>query len=772
MFTPELKSKTELSENFAWLTIRSYFLTWSLAITLGLTTIVLYWPATRNHFVNYDDPVYVQSNIQVQKGMTWENIEWAFCHPVSCNWHPVTMLSHMLDCQFYGVDAWGHHLTSLLLHALNTVLLFLLLHCLTGAVWRSAWVAALFAVHPLHVESVAWVAERKDVLSTCFGFLALLFYVCYARGEESGSPESRATPRRAGRFHLSGSYWLACGCFAFGLMSKPMLVTWPFVMWLLDYWPLSRFQAGRVWPLVIEKIPFLILAVVSSTVTFLVQQQEGAVQAFINLPLGMRCENAVISYCRYLLKLVWPVDLAIFYPHHGYWPFTRVLLAAMLLTGLSVVFWLQRRRCPFLLMGWLWFIGTLVPVIGLVQVGEQSMADRYTYIPSVGIFILISWGAYALSQRWRHAVTMLSLAGSAAIILCFVTTRQQIGYWKNSEALFRHALQVTENNDIAHNNLGTALFEQGQTNAAISQFQEALRINPAYAEAHMNLGDLLSTIGQTDLALSELQHAVQLKPAYTDAHYNFGNLLARQGQTDAAILQFKATIRFKANDAQSRENLGDLLVGSGLTNAAISQFQESIKLKPDDTELHYKLGNLLAKVNQTDAAIGQFQAAIRIKPEFAQSHNNLGNLLVKKGQTDEATGQFQEAVRCKPDYADAYYNLGNLLAKKGQTDEAISQFKAAIRFSPDFAPAHYYLGVTLTKQDQTDAAIIQFQEAIRLKPDYFIAHNKLGIVLGTEGRIDEAISQFEKAINLKADYSEASTNLAIALKMKKALENH
>ena len=771
MFLPELKSKIAPAGDSPGAPVRSEVLTWSLALLLGLTTIVLYWPSTRNHFVNYDDPVYVESNVQVQQGLTGENIEWAFGHTVSCNWHPLTMLSHMLDCQCYGVDPWGHHLSSLLGHALNAMLLFLLLHRLTGAIWRSVWVAALFAVHPLHVESVAWVAERKDVLSTGFGFLALLFYVRYARGAGTVNAESGAPHRSAGRFYLSRAYWLAGGCFVLGLMSKPMLVTWPFVMWLLDYWPLRRWHAGRVWPLIGEKIPFLILAAASSATTYLVQKQEGAVQAFNSLPLAVRCENAVISYCRYLLKLIWPADLAIFYPHPGHWPLLWVLLAVMLLTALSGLSWWRRKRQPFLLVGWLWFIGTLVPVIGLVQVGAQSMADRYTYIPAVGIFILVSWGAFALVRRWRHSTAILSVTGSATVILCCSTTRQQIGYWQNSEVLFRHALNVTDKNDIAHNNLGTALFEQGQTNAAISEFQAALRINPAYAEAHMNLGDLLSTKGQTALAISELQQAVQLKPDYTDAHYNLGNLFAREGQIEAAISQFKATIRFQTNDAKSGENLGDLLVSSGLTNAAINQFQAAITLKPDAAELRYKLGNLLAKISQTDAAIDQFQATIRIKPDFADACNNLGNLLAKKGETAAAIRQLREAVRLKPDSAPFHYNLGTACLKQGQLDEATGQFQAALRCSPDLAPAHFYLGVALTRQGQTDSAISEFQEAIRLKPDYFVAHNQLGIALGTRGRLDQAIRQFEEAIRLKPDYAEASTNLAIALKLKKPLEN-
>ena len=711
------------------MTVRSRFPAWLLAVILGLLAIVLYWPVTRNEFVNYDDDRYVSSNVHVQNGLTLENIKWAFCRPINGNWHPLTMLSHMLDCQLYGLKPWGHHLTNLLLHALNTVLLFLLFRRLTGAVWRSAAVAALFACHPLHVESVAWVAERKDVLSACFGFLALLFYVRYAQGNQAQETEPRADPIT---FYLSPSYWLAWFFFALGLMSKPMLVTWPFVLWLLDYWPLERFKSGRVWSLVMEKIPFFILTVAASVVTYIIQQQEGAMPPLEILPLGMRFENALISYGRYLLKMLWPTKLAVFYPYHGYWPLGWVLLSGIGLAGVSVLFWVKRRSHPFLLVGWLWFVGTLVPVIGLVQVGGQSIADRYTYIPLVGILVFVIWGVSELSRCWQHRLLMLSLMGSAAILLCSVLTRQQMGYWKNSEMLFRHTLAVTDDNYVAHNNLGGTLNDQSQTNAAIAQFQEALLINPNCAEAHINLGLVLTEKNQTDAAIGEFQKAIRLKPINADAHNNLGSSLALKGQTNEAIGEFQEAIRLNPDYANAHYNLATALLNQGQTDEAIRQFQEAVRLLPGDAEAHYKLGNLLSKKGQTDAAIRQFQEVIRVKPDYDNAHNNLGSLLIGQGKIDEAISQFQETIRLNPDYADAHYNLGNALLKKNRIDEAIGQF----------------------------------QEVIRLKPDYAIAHNRLGIAFGDQGRIDEAIGQFQQALRLKPDYVEAQNNLNHALQMK------
>ncbi len=705
-------------------TLPPRFPAWLLAALLALATIALYWPATRHDFINYDDPAYVTANVHVQNGLTLENLKWAFSNPVSDNWHPVTMLSHMLDCQLFGLKPWGHHLTSLLLHAFNTALVFLLLRTMTGAVWRSLLVAALFGAHPLHVESVAWVAERKDVLSTFFWMLTLWAYAKYVE----------ATPDRN-----SGSkvwYCAALAMFVLGLMSKAMLVTMPCVMLLLDYWPLQRFKVQGSWfrvhSLVVEKIPFFALAAAASLVTYAVQQQQGAVVTVENLPPGARVGNALVSYCRYLEKLFWPTDLAVYYPYPGYWPLAEVLLAGLFLCGLSALLFVQRRRYPFLLVGWLWFVGTLVPVIGLVQVGEQAMADRYTYIPSVGVLILTIWGAYELTRRWRHHTMVLSLGGAAAIILCCALTRQQLGYWQDSETLFRYTLKVTQNNYIAYYSLGNALLEKGQTEEAISQFQEAIRCKPDYAIAHNNLGKAFLNQGRTDEAISQFQEAIRYKPEYAEAHNNLGAAFGEKGQIDEAIRQYQEAIRLEPNDADAYSNLGVALVRKGRTDEAITQYQEAIRLKPNDADAYINLGNALGQKGQVDEAIRQYQEAIRLKPDYALAHNNLGNAFLNQGRTDEAITQYQESIRCKPDYALAHNSLGNAFLNQGRSEEAISQY----------------------------------QEAIRLKPDDADAHNNLGVALGRQGRIDEAISQFQEALRLQPGFASAQSNLAQALEMK------
>ena len=566
-----------------------------MAALLALVTVSIYWPVMRHDFVAYDDNQYVTSNVHVQNGLTLENLKWACFNPVGGNWHPLTVWSHMADCQLFGLKPWGHHLTSVLLHALNTVLVFLLLRGLTGAFWRSALVAALFGLHPLHVESVAWVAERKDVLSTCFGLVSLMFYARY--GRKRLAVENRDVKARGVPAPRRLDYLLALVFFALGLMSKPMLVTWPFVMLLLDYWPLERFKPSDARRLLTEKIPFFALAAAVSVVTFVVQKRGGSGLAAEALPLGVRSGNALISYCRYLGKLLWPTDLAVFYPHPGYWPLERVLLAGGLIVGLSVLLFVQRRRYPFLLMGWLWFCGTLVPVIGLVQMGGQAMADRYSYIPSLGVLVLAVWGVYELTKSWHYRVVAWSVAGSTAVVLCLALTRQQLGHWKDSEALFRHALEVTEYNYLAHLNLGSALVLKGQIDVAIRAFQEAIRLKPDFAEAHSNVGMALIRKGQIDEAFSEFQEAVRLKPDFAEAHSNLGMALVRKGQIDVAIMEFQEAIRLKPGFAEAHYNVGVALARKGQIEEAIRAFQEAVRLKPDFAEANDSLARALAMKN-------------------------------------------------------------------------------------------------------------------------------------------------------------------------------
>jgi len=507
-----------------------------LALLLALAVLAVFWPMTHADFVYLDDTQYVQTNPYVQQGLSLNSIIWALTNPIMGNWHPLTMWSYMLDYEFFGLNPGGFHLTNLILHAADTALVFLVFYRLTGARGRSWLVAALFGLHPLHVESVAWVAERKDVLSALFWLLAIWTYARYADFADRQDA-------RAKRF-----YALTLAFFVLGLMSKSMVVTLPCVFLLLDFWPLGRFPVSHFqFPilarLVREKIPFFALAAAASVLTFLLQKQNGAMTYVEYIAFPDRVGNAVVSYCRYLGKLFWPENLAIFYPHPQHWPFWPVTLAALFFGAVSLFVFLRRRQQPFLLAGWLWFVGTLVPVIGLVQVGGQAMADRYSYIPSLGFFILVVWGVHELIKSWRHQLFISLSLGTAALLFCGVKTAWQIPCWQNTETVSRHALAVTSGNYVAHDMLGCYFGEKRRDVEADSEFQAAIRIKPSFAEAHYNLGVAFAAQQHSAAAAGEFREVVQRRPNDAVGHYNLGLALFNSGQIPEAMVQYREAAR-------------------------------------------------------------------------------------------------------------------------------------------------------------------------------------------------------------------------------------
>lgn len=494
----------------------------SACICLALIVIVfaVYLQVGNHAFLNYDDNIYVTGNPHVADGISAKSIIWAFTTFEASNWHPITWLSHMIDAELYDMDPAGHHLTSVAIHAISTVLLFLLLLRISGLPWHSSCVAILFAVHPLHVESVAWIAERKDVLSALFWFLTLLWYAHYT-----------AQQRRL-------YYLLALASFVVGLMAKPMLVTLPIVMLLLDYWPLNRYplevsghpsdRRARLKELLREKIPFLACALASSVITVFAQRSGGAIKSLGAIPFPLRVENALVAYATYIGNILWPDDLAVLYPIPPAYPFWQVSGSLLLLLLISVATVRARRRFPYLVMGWLWFLVTLLPVIGLIQVGVQSMADRYTYLPSIGLFIMAVWGIPDLVRGLKYRVAILAVLAAAVISAKTAVTWQQIGYWRDNFSLYEQALEETSNNYVIHNNLGSAYANSWNLEAAIREFREAVRIKPTYSEAHYNLGIALAMKGDTDAAIGELREALRLNPGNAKAYYNLGIALEQQ----------------------------------------------------------------------------------------------------------------------------------------------------------------------------------------------------------------------------------------------------
>jgi len=509
---------------------------WIIYLALLVITAAVYWPVGHFDFINLDDPAYVTDNPHIQQGLTPAGVGWAFRAVVVSNWHPVTCLSLMLDCQFFGNNAGAHHWVNLLFHIANTLLLFHIWRRMTKAIWPSALVAALFAWHPLHVESVAWISERKDVLSTFFGLLTLWAYTRYA--QKRSSVEGRKSNAESGSWALDSRRWtpdygMALLFFALGLMSKPMLVTWPFVLLLLDFWPLQRmaglsFKVPTLRRLIFEKLPFFALAAASSVITFIVQRGSGAIAPVNHLPISERVGNALVSYVRYLGKLFWPDHLAFYYPYYPYhlWAAWQVADSAALLALITLAVVWQARRRPFLMVGWLWFLGTLVPVIGLVQVGMQAMGDRYSYFPLIGLFIMIVWGGKELGGGRPYAKLICGAMMTAALAGCVVMTSRQLRYWRNSETLCRHALDVTTGNLVAHLLLGKALIDEGNNDAGRVQLEEAVAIAPKFAMSYRELALLLARQGKIEEAINQYRTALHYDPDQLETLNNLALLLA------------------------------------------------------------------------------------------------------------------------------------------------------------------------------------------------------------------------------------------------------
>jgi len=585
-----------------------------VCLFLVIITLTVYQQVRNHEFVNYDDGIYVTSNLEVQSGLTAANIRWALTDFHSGNWHPLTWLSHMLDIELYGMRAGRHHLNNVLLHIINTLLLFLVLSKMTGDLGPSSFVAALFALHPIQVESVAWVAERKNVLSTFLWMLTMWSYVRYLE-----QPEIKR-------------YLLVILVFVFGLMSKPMLVTLPFVLLLLDFWPLGRFQFGRFDNIVgnlqqnpkiirpvLEKIPLIVFAAASGIVTLYVER----VHSFDSFPLQRRIANALVSYTRYIGKMIWPDNLACFYPYPNLFPAWKIAGAGLLLVFISFLAFKSARRHPYFLVGWLWYLGTLVPVIGLIQVGPQAMADRYAYVPLVGLFIVIAWGVPRITAGWRHKRVLLAASAGIVLAALIACTWFQIGRWQNSIILFESALKVTDDNWLAHYNLGVALTEAENYDQAIFHYKKV----------------------------------IDIKPGIQKVNYNIANVFAKKNNFDQAVVYNR----------------------------------KELQISPEDPNVHNNLANVFFAQGKLDEAVLHYTKALQINPEYADAHYNIGSLLMIKGQLKEALMHLAEAIKINPGYAEAYHQIGFILAQQGKLQGARKFLEMAIRIDPDNIEARDYL---------------------------------------------------------------------------------
>lgn len=714
-----------------------------LALLLAALTIALYWPVHTYDFVNYDDVDYVVQNAPVRAGLTPASVTWAFSALYVGFWIPLTWLSFMADAQLYGANAGGFHVTNVFLHVASTLLLFVLLTRATGRRWPSAFTACLFAIHPLHVESVAWVTERKDVLSTLFLLLTLASYGRYA-----------ARP-------AAGRYLLTLLVFVLGLMAKPMLTTVPLLLLVVDFWPLRRFSGLPPARLLLEKLPFLALAVAAGLLTMFAGNHIVAHAPLEGVAIGDRVASALESYALYLAKAVWPSGLAPLYPDLVPTPAWSAVLAALSLAAITAVALAMRARRPYLIAGWLWYVVALVPVSGLVKIGPFTMADRFTYVPLIGIFAIAGWGLTELAIAQRAlalALAAVALVGSLAV------ARRQIEYWRDSVTLIERTIAVTGDNPVAQYLLGLALADQGRTDEAIARYQEVVRIKPDYAHPRASLGQLLFEQGKVDDAIAQYDAALRADPSDAYAHAGLADALQQGGRLDDAISHYAEALRVDPGLSGARNGYGRALAAEGRKAEAAAQYAEVLRQTPENAEGHNNLANVLAEQGRADEAVAHYKAALRVRPGYTAARVNLAILLAEHGRFAEAAEHYAAALRARPDDAHLQGDFGNVLAAQGKLDEAVAHYGEALRIDPDSVSLHNNLGNALALLGRADEAIAQSREALRLDPRYAEAHYNLGIMLLDRGRAGEASGEFSEALRIKPTYAAAHTQLGIALR--------
>ena len=762
---------------------------------LAFLVVAIYSGAPRHGFVNYDDDVYVYDNQHVLQGLTAKSVTWAASSGHASNWHPLTWLSHIVDVELFGVDRaddaglldgpGGHHLMSVALHLLNTLLLFFVLKAMTGAIWPAACVAALFAVHPMQVESVVWIAQRKSVLSGLFWMLTLLAYFSYTQ---------RSTLLR---------YLLVALLYAGGLMAKPMLVTLPFVLLLLDLWPLGRVQVGarlldrrNAW-LLLEKLPLFALTALSCFVTYSVQLKT-AVRSLDVVPIDVRLTNIPTAYMAYLGKLVWPEGLAVLYPLSGEdlshtWAAVALLAIIVLTIGLVR----YRSRCAWLCVGWLWFLGTLVPVIGVVQVGNQAYADRYTYLPYIGLFVAVVYGARGWFSRSPSRRRALGVVAGTAVMALAVCSWVQIRYWKDGVTLFSRALAVTEKNAAALNNRGCEYVRLNQRDLALKDFDGAIQLKPAYIVAYNNRGGIYQLLGRTEEAQADFQAAIRLKPDYMSAYYNRGRLFEESGSLERALEDYARAIELQPDFPDVHNDRGHTYVKMGRHELALADFSRAIALNPGHTlaysnrggvyqllgkapkaeadytralqldpghmSAYYNRGRLFASLGSWDRALGDYARAIQLQPDFPEVYNERGHAYMKTRRNELALEDFSRAIELDPGHVMAHTNRGGVYQLLGKNKEALEDYGTAIKLSPDSWSTYYNRGHLFTKLGNPDRALDDYDRVIELNPNNSRVHNNRGMLRLKRRRYELALEDFTRAVELEKNFAGAYRNLAMLL---------
>ncbi|MGB7157644.1 MAG: tetratricopeptide repeat protein [Tepidisphaeraceae bacterium] len=699
----------------------------TIAAVLGCLTLIAYWRAMSFGFIDLDDHHYITEVPQVLGGLTSEGILWPLTTDHVANWHPLTTWSYMLDVELFGVSPQAMHRVNVALHLANALLLFALLDRLTGALWRSAFVAAMFALHPLHVESVAWISERKDVLSTLLALLTIAAYARYARKPQ-----------------LTW-YLLVVIALALGLMAKAMLVTMPFILLLLDFWPLRRWaglpadancpDVGATPPrrtvrqLVIEKLPLLALALASAVVTFVFQRAYGTTAALEEYPIADRLANAALNYFRYIHKTIWPIDLALLYPVVSSRRFVSVLAAATGIVALSMAALCGWRRRPYLTLGWFWYLGTLVPVIGLVQVGEQSIADRYTYFPLIGLTVAATWAVADRWGAWRIPRGALAVVGVVVVVACTVRTRVQAAFWRDSESIFARTLEVEPDNPVILHSLGRIFAKQGRVEQAIPLLRNAAELDPGRSGAWGDLGLSLASNGQRDEALACLHKSAALEPRSSDGHYTLAAGYLACGDDARAAQHADAALNLEPGHPLTHYLLGFLSIRSGRLEEAVAHFTKGIQSN-QQLDSRYRLAVVQSRLGRTSHAVEQFRAVLAVDPAHGGAHYGLGMALVEQGDLTDAAAHLAEAARSRTHARDARLALARLAARAGQSADALTWLNQVLAESPDDAAAHFQVGLLAQGSGQVESAVAHYRKALEHNPASS-ARNNLAWLLAT-----------------------------------------
>jgi len=696
--------------------------------------LAVYGQVHQFEFVNIDDNIYVTENYHIKSGITLESIRWALTTTYAEFWHPLTWLSLMADYELYGLHAGGYHVTNLILHILSTLLLFWLFHRMTGALWKSAFVAAFFALHPLHVESVAWVSERKDVLSAFFWMLTLCCYVVYT--------EKQSVKR----------YLLVVFSFVLALLSKPMVVTLPVIMILLDYWPLKRFESKKenvlLWQIK-EKIPFFACsAIIIFFLLYSPHQQEAIFKPF---SLLSRLANAPVAFMTYLVKTFWPHNMAVFYPFPSSIPAWKVFIASLLITVVCIFVIVKLKRLPYLFVGWGWFAVAIAPVIGIIQISltaPYAMADRYHYLPSIGIAVMLAWGvSHLFNGKNKHKNILFPAAVSIFILFSFFTWRQ-CGFWKNSESLWEHALKVTKNNFMAHGNFGFVLMSQGKTQEALDHFQQALRLKPDHVLLYLNRGGAYAELGFYENAFADFNKAILIKKDFAASYQCRGIIYSKIGQYRKAVEDFNASLRLKPDDANAYHQRAKAYTGLNLYQPAMKDFNRAIALHPDNADFLNSRGNLYFNLNQYQRAAADFDKAVRLNPQSAEAYSNRGAVCARLGEYEPAIKYFKKALTTNPDYLQAYLNIAAVYGRFNQYHHVVESLTEAVRLQPDNPHFYYNRGIAYAKIGQYSYAINDFSKAIHLNENHADAYNIRAVVYFKTGDKASGCRDARKACDL------------------------